>query len=347
MLKFYLTSFIACFLALNGFAQKQNVYFLKNDGQEVKLKDSADFIRIVREPDSGTVLYNVLEYYLNGNTKLIGKSSAVEPVKLEGTVISYYPNKKKKCVANYQKGKLSGFVYDYFPNGKLYRSVEYQPEGREFNNLANAHFLTSAETVQAVYDSTGVKLVENGNGHYPIFDADYNQILEDGNVKNGKRNGTWKGFSNQGKILFTEEWADGKFVKGVRTDDKSDTIKYTVKEALPTYEGGDEGFGRYLAQTLRYPKIARDQNLQGTLIASFVIDRTGNVSAIRILKSLSNETEAEVIRTFKAAKKWKPGIQNGATVSMEATVAVTFMLPNPSMGNILIDKISWNLPKNP
>jgi len=50
--KLYYTSFIACFFVLNGFAQKQNVYFLKNDGRYVDKKDSADFIRIVREPDS-------------------------------------------------------------------------------------------------------------------------------------------------------------------------------------------------------------------------------------------------------------------------------------------------------
>ena len=45
------------------FAQKQNVYFLKFDGATVNTRDSADFIRLVREPDSGKVNYPILEYY--------------------------------------------------------------------------------------------------------------------------------------------------------------------------------------------------------------------------------------------------------------------------------------------
>lgn len=93
--KLYFASFITCFLCLNSFAQRQNIYLLKNNGRYVTERDSADYTRIVREPDSGTVLYNVLEYYLDGNPKLIGKSSEVDPIKLEGMTISYYPNKIK------------------------------------------------------------------------------------------------------------------------------------------------------------------------------------------------------------------------------------------------------------
>ena len=51
------------FLSCWTFAQKQNVYFLKNDLLLVSNKDSDDFIRIVREPEEGSKLYVVLEYY--------------------------------------------------------------------------------------------------------------------------------------------------------------------------------------------------------------------------------------------------------------------------------------------
>jgi hypothetical protein len=59
---------IAFFLTTVGFCSaqvKMNVYFLKNDGRYVSTRDSADYIRAVTEPDSGSTLYNVAEFYLN------------------------------------------------------------------------------------------------------------------------------------------------------------------------------------------------------------------------------------------------------------------------------------------
>ena len=49
-------------MATVSFAQRQNVYYLKNNGRYVSIRDSADYVRIVREPDSASVMYNVFEF---------------------------------------------------------------------------------------------------------------------------------------------------------------------------------------------------------------------------------------------------------------------------------------------
>ena len=321
--KFYYASFIACFLVLNGFAQKQNVYFLKNDGRYVDLKDSADFIRIVREPDSGSVLYNVLDYYLNGNRKMVGKSSAIEPVKLEGMALSYFPDKKKKRVANYDKGKISGAVYDYYPNGKLYRAMEFQSNVQ--GTGSEPHFM-AGENIQSVYDSSGVEIVKDGNGHYPIFDNDFKFVEEEGDVKDGKRSGLWKGTLNKGAVAFTEEYADGKFIKGTRTDESGNTKNYTVKEALPTFKGGESAFGNYLGQNIRYPFGAKDRNVQGRVILGFVVEKDGSIKDVKILKSVDPEIDAEAVRVISQSPKWNPGIQHGVPVKVSYITPINFTL---------------------
>ena len=326
-LKFYYASFIALFLVLQSFAQKkQNVYFLKNDGREVKLKDSADFIRIVQEPDSGSVLYNVLEYYKNGKPKLVGKSSTVDPIKLEGMMLSYYSNTKRKRVANYNKGKISGVVYDYYPNGKLYRSMDYQSSVQGVEGTGGAPNFMAGENIQNVYDSTGVEIVKDGNGHYPIFDNDYKYVEEEGDVKNGKRNGIWKGTLNKSKIFFTEEYADGKFIKGTNTDESGNTKNYTVKEALPTFKGGERAFGNYLSQNIRYPPGARDRNAQGRVILGFVIEKDGSIKDIKILQAVDPELDAEAVRVIRESPQWNPGIQHGVPVRVAYTMPINFTL---------------------
>lgn len=339
-LKIFLASFITIFFVLDGFAQqkKQNVYFMKNDGRYVDVKDSADFIRIVQEPDSGSALYNVLDYYPNNNLKMMGKSSTVDPILLEGMTISYYPDKKKKRIANFEHGVLHGTLFDYFPNGKLYRAIDYiSIKGNE-----NAHLPISAinppwdAKIKTVQDSTGIETVTDGNGDYQIFDENFKTVLEEGRVNNGKRDSIWTGYQN-GKVAFIEEYADGKFIKGTRKDEKGDTIIYTVKEALPTFKGGEQAFGKYLAQTLRYPKTAREQNIQGDLIVSYTIEKNGIVGNIKILKKLARDIEEEVIRTLRLSPKWSAGTKNGIPVPVTFTHKISFVLDGTSMARIIID----------
>ena len=323
--KFYFASFTALFLVLNGFAQKQNVYFLKDDGREVDLKDSADFIRIVREPDSGTVLYNVFEYYLNGNQKMIGKSSTINPITLEGTSASFYPNKKRKQVANYEKGYMLGVVYDYYQNGKLYRSIEYVDNK---NRNSQPGSMGKEEIVHSVYDSSGVETVKEGNGHYPVYDDDHKNVLEEGDVKDGKRTGIWKGTSNKGKISFTEEYADGKFIKGTSTDENGNTKNYAAKEALPTFKGGEKGFGNYLSNNLRYPPDSRERGIQGRVLIGFVVETDGSLTNIRILKGVHPNLDTEALRVFKQSPKWNPGTQHGVPVKVNYAMPLNFSLGN-------------------
>src|SRR5476651_550533 len=106
-----LTLVIPFILAITTcFAQRQNVYYLKNNGKYVQSKDSADYIRVVREPDSGATLYNVFEFYKNGKQRFIGKSAKIEPLAPEGQFISFYDNGKKKEMGIYQEGSLFGYI---------------------------------------------------------------------------------------------------------------------------------------------------------------------------------------------------------------------------------------------
>jgi len=323
--KFYYTVFIGCFWVMNAVAQKkQNVYFLKNNGKYVNNRDSADFTRIVQEPDSGSVLYNVMEYFPNGNPKMIGKSSAVDPIKLEGQNLSFYPDKKKKQVAHYENGYLTGIVYDYYPNGKMYRFIEYIDDKSRSPQLRR---MGKDELVHTAYDSAGTETVKDGSGHYLVFDKDFKHIEEQGDVKDGKRNGSWKGVMNKGKIAYTEDYLDGKFIKGTSTDENGNTQNYTIKEALPSFKGGERAFGQYLSQNIRYPATAKNSNIQGRVILSFVIEKDGTLTDIKILKNVSYDIDAEAYRVMKESPKWNPGLQHGVPVKVNYTMPINFVLP--------------------
>ena len=88
--------------------------------------DSADYTRIIREPDSGSVNFELFEYYKNQNLKRVGYVSAFEPINiLEGYVREFYSNGKKKEVSNYVRNVKSGESTLFFQNGTIYQKLVY------------------------------------------------------------------------------------------------------------------------------------------------------------------------------------------------------------------------------
>ncbi|HZX57408.1 MAG TPA: energy transducer TonB [Mucilaginibacter sp.] len=103
---------------------------------------------------------------------------------------------------------------------------------------------------------------------------------------------------------------------------------FTAVEHEPEFPGGIEKLYRYLGRNLRYPAAAKENNVQGKVFVTFVVEKDGSLTGIKISKSLSPETDAEAIRLMKASPKWNPGIQNGRPVRVLYTIPVDFELAN-------------------
>lgn len=97
-------------------------------------------------------------------------------------------------------------------------------------------------------------------------------------------------------------------------------------ENLPEFPGGVEKFGAYLSKTIRYPAVDRENGTQGRVILTFVVERDGSLTDIKVSRSLSPGTDAEAVRALKGSPKWKPGIQNGRPVRVQYSVPVSFTL---------------------
>lgn len=108
-------------------------------------------------------------------------------------------------------------------------------------------------------------------------------------------------------------------------DEVVDTI-YSECEESPEFKGGDESLNNFLSTKLRYPRIAKENGDQGKIIVTFVIEKDGSISNIKIIKSVSKECDEEVIRLVKLSPKWKPAKQNGEFVRFQYFLPITFNL---------------------
>jgi len=308
------------FIATACFAQRQNVYFLKDNGMYVQQRDSADYVRVVSEPDSGSTFYNVFEFYPNGVKKLTGKSSAIDPQKYEGACIRYYKNGKKQSVINYKGNNIIGEEYEYYPNGKPYMIKKY-PDSVKADN--DGSFLITAE-----YDSLGTALVTDGNGYYKSYDNKFKSIVEEGNIKNGRNDGQWKGINEGLHIRFSETYDNGKFLGGISVGEHNDTVKYKVRGTEPQYKGGIKAFSSFLANNIQYPDYERAHNIQGKVMLSFVVEKDGKVTDIRVVKNVSYNIDKEALRVISLSPKWIPGVEYGRPVRVQYTQPINFALSN-------------------
>ncbi len=302
------------------FSQRQNVYFLKNNGKYVSRRDSADYIRIVREPDSASVLYNVSEFYLNGKQKLLGKSKTIDPPRYEGQCVEYYADGTRESIANYKNGSKAGLEYDFYHNGKPYLITEYAADGSGDSFFRNYLIKTN-------YDSLGTVLVENGNGYGKIYDDDFKTILEEGVVKDGKRNGAWKGNNKNPALSFKEDYKDGQLISGTSVSADGTVTTYTKSRGTqPMFRGGLSAFGRYLGNNIHYPDHERDYNIQGRVILSFVVEKDGKITDIKVNKSVSPGIDLEAVRVLNESPRWVPGTMFGKPVRVAYSVPISFSL---------------------
>ena len=97
-------------------------------------------------------------------------------------------------------------------------------------------------------------------------------------------------------------------------------------EQVPEFPGGNEKFGLFLQKTIRYPAVARENGTQGKVIVTFVCERDGSLTDIKVTRGIGGGCDEEAVRALKQSPKWRPGIQNGRPVRVQYSVPVSFTL---------------------
>lgn len=101
---------------------------------------------------------------------------------------------------------------------------------------------------------------------------------------------------------------------------------FDVVEQMPSFPGGNSALMAYLSKSIKYPPIAEENGIQGRVICTFVVERDGSVTDVRIAKSVDPSLDKEAQRVVSAMPKWIPGKQNGQSVRVKYTLPVTFRL---------------------
>ena len=97
-------------------------------------------------------------------------------------------------------------------------------------------------------------------------------------------------------------------------------------EQMPQFPGGEAALMKYLQSHINYPPMAAENNVQGRVVVQFVVDKTGKVGEVKVVRSVDKDLDKEAVRVCKSLPKFTPGRQNGQAVAVWYTLPVTFKL---------------------
>ena len=115
-------------------------------------------------------------------------------------------------------------------------------------------------------------------------------------------------------------------LKNKMVGEDSISAPYSVVEQMPEFPGGEAALRKYLSNSVKYPRIATENGVQGKVYVNFVVDKNGSISNVKVVRGVDSALDNEAVRVIKAMPKWIPGKQNGETVRVSYTVPINFVL---------------------
>ena len=279
-------------------------------------------------------------FYPNGNLK---ESIDYKKGDRYGEGLFYYENGNIEHEVHYEDDKITGEYKTYFHSGQLYRVSVYE-KGK----------ITS---IKKTLDRNGKELeggsIEDGSGtvlnYYFNNKSDVPLILLNSKTYvDGKLSGEQKYFYEDGEVIASGKKEDGEYVAPwtIRSDsgevlvvEVADSIssrfsevtfpddgKFIVFESMPEFTGDMQGLITFVMSHVEYPEKARSNNITGTVYAGFVIDAFGRITSLKILRSVHEDCDAEVLRVLKNMPPWVPGYQLNKPVKVQYNIPVRFSL---------------------
>ena len=108
--------------------------------------------------------------------------------------------------------------------------------------------------------------------------------------------------------------------------DNSKNHFFSLGNEVPQFPGGYEALIEYLNRNLSYPKEARQRGLQGKVLISFIVGKTGEVSSVSIIRGIGGGCDEEVVRVIESMPDWQPANKGNKPVSVKMVIPVCFKL---------------------
>lgn len=109
--------------------------------------------------------------------------------------------------------------------------------------------------------------------------------------------------------------------------ENDDPLSFRIVQQIPEFPGGMAAFTQWLTRNLKYPPVAQQKHIEGRVVVSFIINRNGSVSDLKIEQSANDSyLDQEALRVMRLMPKWKPGLENDRPCRTMMAVPIVFAI---------------------
>jgi len=257
-----------------------------------------------------------VEYYFNGHLKSVGTYTDNQK---SGEWKSYFPSGAVKSSGEYNEGNKEGVWSYFFVSGQVQKTGEYR-NNKLFGDWVN-YYNKGGIKWGRVYNEEGK---QEGESEFYFRNG---QLDKKGIFSNGKKSGDWEYYFETGERSGLVNFQDGDVVSEQYWNiDGSEEIDFEKANEGFRYPGGDAELNKFIGHTLKYPAIARNYNIQGTVFVSFNLDAEGIIIDAHINKGVHPSIDDEALRVINAMPNWEAGLIRNRPVSISYTLPVLFKL---------------------
>jgi len=299
------------FYSVTGIAQQDTVTQYLDTRKQICAEDYACYIRSAKRIDGGWL---VKDFYWNERSLAMQGFYLDDSFKIENGRFHYYSREGQLTSSIYfVHGKRNGLVKAY-SNGILTDSSFYKndiPCGFTYGFNESGKL-----TAKGVFDNDG-----NGTGTITVF-YDNGNLSVCGKYSTGYlKDSIWNYFLKNGELAYVQIYDKGTLLKSDCFNSNGQSIGKCDSEVWPK---PSVDIGAFISQHLIFPKKYNLIHDEIKVVASFVVDETGNVTDITITHKIHPAFDSAVIDVLKKMPRWKPARQYNRPVKVAFTIPVKF-----------------------
>lgn len=234
------------------------------------------------------------QLYINKGIQELNLGNFLKADSLFDASFDIYPHKDayfNKALSQLRQNKQCGFC------DNLYMASFY--DDQEADSLYNTYCIKKQMLFQSPYDSL-----------FPLYANKKYEIIEKDNC--GKRIQI-QFFDEKDSMIASLKIINNKYYYS--------NLSYNAE-----YPGGDEKLNIFLNNNVVYPQQAKDNDIQGRVYASFIVDEKGLVTNVNIVIGVNKFLDNEALRVIRLIPKWIPATKNGVAVIEVKTLNIDFSL---------------------
>ncbi|SES21253.1 energy transducer TonB [Pedobacter rhizosphaerae] len=97
-------------------------------------------------------------------------------------------------------------------------------------------------------------------------------------------------------------------------------------DVYPEFEGGMKAWAKYIQRNLRYPSMAQENDVSGKVFLSFVVEKDGSITDVKVLKGIGYGCDEEAVKVIKKSPLWKAGMNKGIPVRVRYNMPISFTM---------------------